>query len=49
MINDEETVDLNEVSEILSLQVSLEMMCPVTVQDLPRYHPFTQDFGEFTN
>ena len=35
--SEEGIVDLSEVSEVMSPQVSQEIMGPVTVQDLPRY------------
>ena len=42
--NDEGVVNLSEVLEVMSPQVSLEMMGPMGVQDLPRYHSLVEDF-----
>ena len=41
-------IDLNEVLEVMSPQVSLEMMGPMGVQDLPGYHSLIEDFEGFT-
>ena len=38
MSSDEGSVGSNEVSEVMSPQVSQETMGPATVTDLPRYH-----------
>ena len=46
MTNDEGVVDSNRVLEVMSPQVSLEMMGPMGVQDLPRYHSLVTDFRE---
>ena len=45
MSSDEGSVGSNEVSEVMSPQVSLETMGPQTVTDLPRYHSLVEDFG----
>ena len=44
MSSDEGSIDSNEVSEVMSPQVSLETMGPQTVTDLPRYHSLVEDF-----
>ena len=49
MSSDEESVDSNEVSEVMSPQVSLETMGPQTVMDLPRYHSLVEDFGQLAD
>ena len=49
MSNDEGSIGSNEVSEVMSLQVSQEMMGPATVTDLPRYHSLVEDFGRLAD
>ena len=49
MSSNEESVGSNEVLEVMSLQVSQEMMGPVTVTDLPRYHSLVEDFGRLAD
>ena len=49
MTCDEIVVDSTEVSEVMSPQVSLEMMGPSGVQDLPRYHSLVEDFQGFAD
>ena len=45
MSSDEESAGSNEVSKVMSPQVSLETMGPQRVTDLPRYHSLVEDFG----
>ena len=45
MSSEEESVGSNEVSEVMSPQVSQETMGPQRVTDLPRYHSLVEDFG----
>ena len=47
MSSDEESVGSNEVSEVMSPQVSLETMGPQRVTDLPRY--LVEDFGRLAD
>ena len=47
MSSDEESVGSNEVSEVMSPQVSLETMGPVTVTDLPRSIPWLKTLGDW--
>ena len=47
--SDEGSVGSNEVSEVMSPQVSQEMMGPLTVTDLPRYHSLVEDFGRLAD
>ena len=47
--NDKDILELNEVLEVMSPQVSLEMMGPMGVQDLPRYHFLVEDFRGFAD
>ena len=49
MSSDEESISLNEVLEVMSPQVSLEIMDPQTVTDLPRYHSLVEDFGRLAD
>ena len=49
MSSDEESVGSNEVSEVMSPQVSLETMGPATVMDLPSYHSLVEDFGRLAD
>ena len=49
MSSDEESVDSNEASEVMSPQVSLETMGPQRVTDLPRYHSLVEDFGRLAD
>ena len=44
--NDEGVINSSEVLEVMSPQVSLEMMDPMGVQDLLRYHSLVEDFRE---
>ena len=44
MTNDEGIVDSSEVLEVMSPQLSLEMMGLMGVQDLPRYHSLVEHF-----
>ena len=46
MINDKGIIDSSKVLEVMSPQVSLEMMGLTRVQDLPRYHSLVEDFRE---
>ena len=47
--SDEESVGSNEVSAVMSPQVSLETMGPQKVTDLPRYHSLVEDFGRLAD
>ena len=47
--SDEGSVGSNEVSEVMSPQVSQETMGPSTVTDLPRYHSLVEDFGRLAD
>ena len=49
MSSDEESAGSNEVSAVMSPQVSLETMGPSTVTDLPRYHFLVEDFGRLAD
>ena len=49
MSSDEGSVGSNEVSEVMSPQVSQATMGPATVTDLPRYHSLVEDFGRLAN
>ena len=49
MSSNKESVGSNEVSEVMSPQVSLEMMGAQTVTDLPRYHSLVEDFGQLAD
>ena len=49
MSSDEESTGLNEVSEVMSPQVSLEAMGPQMVTDLLRYHSLVEDFGRLAD
>ena len=49
MSNDEGSVGSNEVSEVMSPQVSQETMGPQRVMDLPRYHSLVEDFGRLAD
>ena len=49
MSSDEGSVGSNEVSEVMSPQVSQETMGPSTVTDLPRYHSLVEDFGRLAD
>ena len=49
MSNDEESIGLDEVLEVTSPQVSLEMMGPQTVTDPLRYHSLVEDFGRLAD
>ena len=49
MSSDKESAGSNEVSEVMSPQVSLETMDPSTVTDLPRYHSLVEDFGRLAD
>ena len=49
MSSDKGSVGSNEVSEVMSPQVSLETMGPQTVTDLPRYHSLVEDFGRLAD
>ena len=49
MSSNEESAGLNEVSEVMSPQVSLVTMGPQTVTDLPRYHSLVEDFGQLAD
>ena len=49
MSSDEGSVGSNEVSEVMSPQVSQETMGPSTVMDLPRYHSLVEDFGRLAD
>ena len=45
MSSNEGSAGSNEVSEVMSPQVSQETMGSATVTDLPRYHSLVEDFG----
>ena len=49
MSSNEGSVGSNEVSEVMSPQVSLETMGPAIVTDLPRYHSLVEDFGRLAD
>ena len=49
MSSDEGSVGSNEVSEVMSPQVSLETMGPQRVTDLLRYHSLVEDFGRLAD
>ena len=49
MSSDEGSVGSNEVSEVMSPQVSQETMGPSTVTDLLRYHSLVEDFGRLAD
>ena len=49
MSSDEESVGSNEVSVVMSPQVSQETMGPLIVTDLPRYHSLVEDFGRLAD
>ena len=49
MSSEEGSTDSNEVSEVMSPQVSQEMMGPATVTDLLRYHSLVEDFGRLAD
>ena len=49
MSSNEGSVGSNEVSEVMSPQVSQERMGPSTVADLPRYHSLVEDFGRLAD
>ena len=49
MSSGEESVSSDEVSEVMSPQVSRETMGPSTVTDLPRYHSLVEDFGRLAD
>ena len=49
MSSNEESISSNEVSEVMSPQVSLETMGPSTVTDLLRYHSLVEDFGRLAD
>ena len=49
MSSDKESDGSNEVSEVMSPQVSQETMGPATVTDLPRYHSLAEDFGRLAD
>ena len=42
MTSDEGIIDSSEVLEVMSPQVRVERMGPVTVEDLPRYHSLVE-------
>ena len=47
--SDKGSVGSNEVSEVMSPQVSLETMGPQGVTDLLRYHSLVENFGRFAD
>ena len=49
MSSDEGSVGSNEVSEVMSPQVSRETMGPSTVTNLPRYHSLVENFGRLAD
>ena len=49
MSSDEGSVGSNEVSEVMSPQVSQETMGSATVTDLLRYHSLVEDFGQLAD
>ena len=49
MSSDEGSIGSNEVSEVMSPQVSLAMMGAQTVMDLLRYHSLVEDFGRLAD
>ena len=46
MTSDKSVVDSSEVLEVMSPQVRVERMGPVTVEDLPRYHSLVERIDE---
>ena len=49
MSSNEGSIGSNEVSEVMSPQVSLETMGAQTVTDLPRYHSLVEDFRQLAD
>ena len=49
MTSDKGVVDSSEVLEVMSPQVRVERMGPVTVEDLPRYHSLVERIDEVAN
>ena len=49
MSSNEGSISSNEVSEVMSPQVSLETMGPQRVMDLLRYHSLVEDFGRLAD
>ena len=49
MSSDEGSASSNEVSEVMSPQVSQETMGPSIVTDLLRYHSLVEDFGRLAD
>ena len=49
MSSNEESVGSNEVSEVMSPQVSQETMGPMAVTSLLRYHSLVEDFGRLAD
>ena len=49
MSSDEGSINSNKVSEVMSPQVSQEMMGPTTVTDLPRYHSLVENLGRLAD
>ena len=49
MTSDKGVVNSNEVLEVMSPQVRVERMGPVTVEDLPRYHSLVERIDEVAN
>ena len=47
--SDEGVVDSSEVLEVMSPQVRVERMGPVTTKDLPRYHSLVERIDEVAN
>ena len=49
VVDDKGIINSSEVLEVMSPQVSLEMMGLMVVEDLPRYHPLVEVFWEVAN
>ena len=49
MTSNDGVVNSSEVLEAMSPQVRVERMDPVTVEDLPRYHPIMEWINEVAN
>ena len=49
MTNDKGVIDSGGVLEVMSPQVRVEKMGPVTVEDLPRYHSLVERIDEVAN
>ena len=49
MTSDEGVIGSSEVLEVMSPQVRVERMGPVTVEDLPRYHSLVERIDKVAN